>query len=573
MNRRRGHIRYIQTLSLLLMLFCHSAVRADGMQLLATQTATRTVFLEWDIGSGTTDIYRRFPDESQLVLIGTTEGSTWTDRHSRTICGDTVYYVVRRGGNEGAAALLVSDNEPTSPAQWGVVTVDQNSQHIKLQWTASQDTDIMGYLICEGTPSLAIDTVFGRTNTSYTYLQDSCLNVHQFKICAFDSCRQASSLTLPCSNIVVILESEPCSRSLTATWNDYQNMPSGVARYELWKSEDNGQFVLASQATGGNPTSMQFTVSDECMTVRAYIKAISTDGSIVALSNCEIVTFATSERPAYLYLRKVTVDDDCSRVTVIGETDANWADSTYRVYRSVEGGSATIVGECRPSASGQLVWSDRGVRPSDEVYTYFFGVTDGCGRNEIRSQKGSVILPHLRQNGSSYNLEWNAYEGWEGTTVYNVYYGPVEGSYWELAGTTTDNRMMNVSDDTEGPRRYKVIAYEGPDSRYKHNDSLQSATIINSPNIDVWMPNSFTPLESTNNLIGPQTMYVNPDGYSFMIYNRMGLLVFSSTTPGECWDGRYKGQLQPMGAYTYLIKYRQSDGSNHQTIGSILMIY
>ena len=81
------------------------------------------------------------------------------------------------------------------------------------------------------------------------------------------------------------------------------------------------------------------------MTVRAYIKAISTDGSIVALSNCEIVTFATSERPAYLYLRKVTVDDDCSRVTVIGETDANWADSTYRVYRSVEGGSATIVGE------------------------------------------------------------------------------------------------------------------------------------------------------------------------------------------------------------------------------------
>jgi hypothetical protein len=34
----------------------------------------------------------------------------------------------------------------------------------------------------------------------------------------------------------------------------------------------------------------------------------------------------------------------------------------------------------------------------------------------------------------------------------------------------------------------------------------------------------------------------------------MGQMVFHTTNPGECWDGTFKGQQQPVGAYVYFIK-------------------
>lgn len=546
---------------------------ADHFPVQASQTGSRTVQLIWEAGSGTTEIYRQYPGENQLVLIGSTESNIWTDHQSRAVCCDTVYYEVRRASDTGSAEVVVCDNEPTSPAQWGVVSVDQGSQHITLQWTASQDNDIMGYMICEGTPSIAIDTVYGRTNTNYTFLLDTCIYVHQFRICAFDSCRRASALTPLCNNIVVILENEPCSRSLTATWNSYQNMPSEVGRYELWVSQDDAPFVIVGQQAGQSTESIVFTVSEECQSVQAYIKAVSTDGTLIAYSNCTKKVFATSERPEFLYLRKVSVDDNCNVVTVVGETDATWIGHEYKVYRSVGDGAAREIGRCFPTAAGQLIWQDKGVEPKSEIYTYYFGVVDGCGRNEMFSEKGNTIKPIIQRQGGNTDLVWNAYEGWEGTTMYSVYMCPVGSELWQLAGSTTDTRLPNITSDAIGQCQYKVAAFEGPDSRYKLYDSVQSVPVIYRPHIEIWMPNSFTPLESSNKSIGPIAAYINPEGYSFSIYNRQGLMMFSTTTPNENWDGTYKGHLQPFGAYTYIVKYRQSDGSMQQMVGTILLIY
>ena len=336
--RQSGHIKMLLPLCLLAMLiFCRVAI-AEPISLQVHQIAGRTVQLDWDAGTGTTDIYRRYPDENQLSLIGSTSSNTWTDRHNRSVCNDTVYYVVRRGGDEGSAAINISDNEPTAPAQWGVVTVDQALQHIKLEWIASQDTDIMGYLVLEGTPSLVFDTVYGRTNTTYIYTQDSCTQVREFRINAFDSCRKASALTDQCNNMVLHLESEPCSRTLTARWNTYNNMPSGLGRYELWVSQDDAAFVLAGQQNNISDTSIDFTITEECQQVKAYVKAVSADGTLEALSNIKQEVLATSQRPSLLYLRKVSVSDDGKNVTVVGQTDTSWAGHQYTVYRSVGDG-------------------------------------------------------------------------------------------------------------------------------------------------------------------------------------------------------------------------------------------
>ena len=96
---------------------------------------------------------------------------------------------------------------------------------------------------------------------------------------------------------------------------------------------------------------------------------------------------------------------------------------------------------------------------------------------------------------------------------------------------------------------------------------------VYNPHTDIWMPNAITPLENSNNAVCPVSVYINPDQYSFSIYNRMGLCIFSSTTPGQSWDGTYNGHHVPEGAYTYIINYLQSDGSRQQKTGTILIIY
>lgn len=55
------------------------------------------------------------------------------------------------------------------------------------------------------------------------------------------------------------------------------------------------------------------------------------------------------------------------------------------------------------------------------------------------------------------------------------------------------------------------------------------------------------------------------------VFNRQGMKVFTTKNPGECWDGRFKGQIQPAGAYVYAIRARTACGEITRT-GTILLI-
>jgi gliding motility-associated-like protein len=39
----------------------------------------------------------------------------------------------------------------------------------------------------------------------------------------------------------------------------------------------------------------------------------------------------------------------------------------------------------------------------------------------------------------------------------------------------------------------------------------------------------------------------------FNVYNRYGLLVFTTTDPAKCWDGTYKGEVLAPAAFIYII--------------------
>ncbi len=87
---------------------------------------------------------------------------------------------------------------------------------------------------------------------------------------------------------------------------------------------------------------------------------------------------------------------------------------------------------------------------------------------------------------------------------------------------------------------------------------------------DVYVPSAFTP---NGDLIN-NTLRVFGDikTYRFIVYNRYGQLVFSTTALNAGWDGTYKGKPQSTGAYAWYVTATLSDGRTVNLSGTTVLI-
>ncbi|RYF84963.1 MAG: gliding motility-associated C-terminal domain-containing protein, partial [Chitinophagaceae bacterium] len=87
----------------------------------------------------------------------------------------------------------------------------------------------------------------------------------------------------------------------------------------------------------------------------------------------------------------------------------------------------------------------------------------------------------------------------------------------------------------------------------------------------VFTPTAFTPNnDGLNDYFGPLGKV--PDGFKLQIFNRYGETVFVSTAMNTRWNGRYKGELQPMGSFIYIILFKDIKGKQHQQKGYFTLI-
>lgn len=70
----------------------------------------------------------------------------------------------------------------------------------------------------------------------------------------------------------------------------------------------------------------------------------------------------------------------------------------------------------------------------------------------------------------------------------------------------------------------------------------------------IWVPNTFTPEESSNNLFFVR--YIGITDYKIDLYTRGGVLVWHSEDMNDGWDGTYKGKPCPQETYVWIIHYR-----------------
>lgn len=88
---------------------------------------------------------------------------------------------------------------------------------------------------------------------------------------------------------------------------------------------------------------------------------------------------------------------------------------------------------------------------------------------------------------------------------------------------------------------------------------------------EVYIPNAFTPNgDGLNDVLRPVLVGVRNFNY-FRIYNRYGQMIFNTTSQGEGWDGRYKGKLQPMGTYVWMIDAIDYKGNRIFKQGTVII--
>ena len=86
--------------------------------------------------------------------------------------------------------------------------------------------------------------------------------------------------------------------------------------------------------------------------------------------------------------------------------------------------------------------------------------------------------------------------------------------------------------------------------------NISDSIYINNPDVYLFMPNSFTPSESSNFVFEINAEKNKIDLVVFEVFNRWGEKVFESKDIDKGWDGNYKGRICNSDNYTWRILYK-----------------
>ncbi len=92
----------------------------------------------------------------------------------------------------------------------------------------------------------------------------------------------------------------------------------------------------------------------------------------------------------------------------------------------------------------------------------------------------------------------------------------------------------------------------------------------NTARLQLFISNAFTPNEAINNVFKPA--FTNLKSYEMNIFNRNGVLLFTSKDINRGWNGYYNGRLCDFGAYVYVIKFENLEGVSDSQRGSVTLI-
>ena len=544
--------------------------------------------------SGEYEVLRDYPG-SILSMIGTTPNVAMTDPVTacldfisyRIEMVDTLYHdstgvVLCRSISNISGDTFANITPPAIP-DIHLVTVDQTTHTNHINWNAVPDGDAIGYVIYtqSGGVNTFLDTIWGREDTTYIdWINDPCTDVFTYVVQAFDSCGNASAMSMPHNNILVEVEQTPCLEEHVITWNAYNNMSPSLAGYEVWVIDDHDQVTTLLTTTAAGTTT--YTHSNLVMG-REYcymIRAVDPSGNKVS-EPCEVCNvISMPNQPDFLYIQTATVEDN-SHVKVVLYTDNTVNVSEYELFRSTDGVTFNQIATLPPSPDAEIPYNDFNASFRAQSYYYRAVVIDSCGYAADTSNIARTIHLSIEtiQQLKSNQLAWNDYEGFSGApTVYNVWRtvdGVLEGLPTSVYPPATGNHVDDVSGlpESYGMFTYFIEALEGAGNIYGLSGVSALSNEVQAlmePNI--FIPSAFTPQANQNNEFRPIAVYVPEGNYEFSVYNRYGQKLFHTTDREQGWNGTFNGDFVPEGVYVYVVRFVSAANQDFERRGTVTVI-
>lgn len=89
---------------------------------------------------------------------------------------------------------------------------------------------------------------------------------------------------------------------------------------------------------------------------------------------------------------------------------------------------------------------------------------------------------------------------------------------------------------------------------------------------DIFIPTAFTPnADRLNDILIPRVAGMKQFNY-FRVYNRWGVMLYSTTQQGQGWDGTYAGSTQPSGTYVFAAQALDYTGKVVTKKGTVVLI-
>lgn len=512
-------------------------------------------------------------------------------RDTISICSANINYQIGLFNSEGCQSLSNIDGDlfqdlipPQSPVM-ASVTVDTTTGNAYLVWHPSTSLDAAAYIIMQNVGGVwqIIDTVYGYSDTTYFNTNSNAdLISEMYGVAAFDSCwngnppaPNTSPLGTPHVSLFAKTNYLVCDQRVTLKWNSYKNWSGGVQAYNIYRSDEGAPYALINSITNGDSTYAE--IVNYGVNYCYVVEAISANGQDTAISNVTCRFTRQANSPKYAYIQTVTVEDEL--VTIKIHPDQSGTTREIELFRSEDGIDFESI-YVETTLSSTIIYQDEQVDPNEDHYWYQYTVRDSCDNVLLTSNTSrNIQLTVSADQNSMINLvQWNSYKNWNGNLLYYELYRSVNGTY-DVSPIAIlspselyyeDDISGMIGSDADGEFCYYVKAVES-----NNTFGLQETSFSNEgcavQNSLVFIPNGMV-VGGINSSWQPVVNLIDFSSYECRVYNRLGQVIFSATTPDTPWDGSHKGGQVELGVYVYQVTFFDGAGQEHDYWGTITLI-
>jgi len=537
----------------------------------------RSDTLFWDIPTNNCGIFNNYEilfsanSTGPFNLLGTISNQGQDFFHHPNPTANTWYYYLQSDFNCPGEIVLQSDTLDNQQPSVAILTgASVNGNSIELEWIASPSPEVSAYIVFRSTSmgAIALDTIYGGVTNFADDTASPNEQSETYFILAIDECGNTSIFNDAHSTVFLEQSVISCEQKIVLNWNLYQGWTNGVGSQEVWANINGGGAFL--QATiSGSDTSYVFENASNSDNYCFYIKSIENGTDVEVLSNKTCVVPDIIEPMRDLILRNVKVLPDNS-VELIWDWNSIAEIQSFEILQSLESdpvSTFTILNSTPapiPLGNGKT-YIDVISEPSESKVFYKIQTTDDCD-TVVESNYGSTIhLVGNPQPGFTNFLTWTSFDIENAEMVDYAIYRIVNdvSTFVELvpAGTTFFSDEVDPSESSESNVCYFVVAKANltlPNGSIESIESSSNTTCVEQL-VSIVAPNAFAP-QGVNQIFRPLIIFGETVNYHFSVYNRWGELLFETKDIDEGWNGKYKGVIQPLGAYIFQVRITQVNG-------------